>query len=124
MSTVAQILATAFQGSDVKPVTSTSEYGIIAQYKNDVLNISVSDDPKTVTVFRYTGYAIGGVISDTADDKAIQAIYLAGLVPYLRTVIQRGNAEHLPEPFKLYLLRYGQSVYQGGSSTDKPQTIG
>lgn len=108
----ARILAQIFLNTEVKPLTTRTGDDLIAQFQDMVLLITPSfTDLKTVNVFRLTGFQEGGAISDTATLALINRRYQEGMTNYLRMVIKAGNAEHLPEPAKSYLLRYGLEIF-------------
>lgn len=107
-----RILAQVFLNTEVKPLTTRTGDDLIAQFENMVLLVTPSStDLKTVDVFQFTGFQEGGALRDTATLALINQRYQEGMTSYLRKVIKAGNAEHLQEPAKSYLLRYGLEIY-------------
>jgi hypothetical protein len=104
----ANVLAHAFRGSEVIPLTTTDSNNLIAQYQNMVLLITLSSsDLQKLQVLHLCGFQLGNPLQDPALLALLNRWYQQGMETYLKAVVEAGNAEHLHEQAKLYLLRYG-----------------
>lgn len=104
----ANVLAQAFRGTEVLPLTTTDSNNLIAQYQNMVLLITLSSsDLQKLQVLQLCGFQLGNPLQDQALIALLNRWYQQGMAQYLKDVVAAGNAEYLDEQSRLYLLRHG-----------------